>query len=133
MQEINPNIHSQQIRDLADAVATCELNASQVQTVKAHLQTLASLHELLSDSQFDSDTFQAASDLFATHGLELFNMDGPLDEDGLKAKYAGDDAEPKAPGEHPYWPRKEWVGAVTKSETDRGYWDWVRVQIEDNE
>lgn len=133
----NANVHSHMIRELAQAIGKAEgeiLSVETAEQVKAYLEMLADIHEDLSDFEFDSDSFDRMNEIFRTHGLDLFEMDSSLDEDSLKAKYAGDDSERKhAPGEHPAWTRTEWVGAVAKSETDRGYWEWVRVQIEDNE
>lgn len=136
MQSPNTNVHSHKIRELAQAVTAnvqVPLLPAQAEQVKAYLEMLADIHEDLSDFEFDSDSFDRLGEIFQQHGLDLFEMDSELDEEGLQQKYRGDPGEAKMPNQHPNWPLAEWTSAVAKGETERSYWEWVKVQIEDYE
>lgn len=42
----------------------------------------------------------------------------------------GYDPEHDTWSEHPEWSREEWREAVSRGDTQRGYWDWVAYQVE---
>lgn len=41
-----------------------------------------------------------------------------------------DKYNPNGDGEHPYFGRGDWRGAVSREETVSGYWQWVKSRIE---
>lgn len=50
--------------------------------------------------------------------------DTERDPEQLEQKYS-----PTGDGEHPDWPREDWISLVSRRETISGYWEWVRHQI----
>lgn len=130
----NTNVHSHMIRELAERIGKIEVvygeDGESMSTAKAYLETLATIHEYLSDTEFSSESFNEIDDMFALHGLNLFGLDSQIDSDSLKAKYAGDDSEEIfQPAMHPKYPKREWITMAAEGKTVLGYWEWVESQI----
>ncbi len=120
------NVNSAKLRELAtelrqETPLTEPAAKTTLAVAASAVLVLASIHELLSDDEFSSDTFNHLQVLFDQHGVPLFNHDGACDEAQLRMKY-GDLGHPK----HTV---KDWKTAVHTDTTTMGYWEWVDLQL----
>lgn len=116
----NQNARSAKIRMLAQRVRGLELSAEQVNQAAELLIALAHVHELLSDREFSSVTYDVLAHMFEAQGVALFTFDTALDIRGLQEKYVC---------EHPHFPKSDWRYEVANDDTHLGYWDWLENKI----
>lgn len=103
--------------------------ASELEAINDAEALIRAIHQALDRKEWDSDTASDIASLLTEQGMEIT---GPRDDceltaDELQQRYA---EAYRRWGEHPRFSRNGWLHEVANGDTQRGYWDWVVSQIE---
>ncbi|MBU0564899.1 MAG: hypothetical protein KJ890_15525 [Gammaproteobacteria bacterium] len=90
---------------------------------------IRSIHQVLDGKEWDSDTPSDIAALLTAQGMVITEPrdDCELTADELQQRYADADG---GWGEHPLYSRNVWKEQICCNDTQRGYWDWVVVMLE---